>query len=184
MNSLVYRIFVEKKSIFNIESKETLRSFQENLNINSLEKVRVLNRYDISNLSEKDFNESIFKVFAEKNQDNVYFEKIDANGVVFGVEYLPGQFDQRSDSASQCLQIITGKEKPLVKHAKIIVLQGNLLDEEIKKIKEYYINPVDSREASLLKPLSLEIAYPEPPDVSICNGFILKNKDDLKNFIE
>lgn len=183
MNSLVYRIFVEKKSIFNIESKETLRSFQENLNINSLEKVRVLNRYDISNLSEKDFNESIFKVFAEKNQDNVYFEKIDANGVVFGVEYLPGQFDQRSDSASQCLQIITGKEKPLVKHAKIIVLQGNLLDEEIKKIKEYYINPVDSREASLLKPLSLEIAYPEPPDVSICKDFIDKNEKELEDFI-
>lgn len=184
MNSLVYRIFVEKKKVFNIESKETLRSFQENLNINSLEKVRVLNRYDISNLSEKDFNESIFKVFAEKNQDNVFFESINASGIVFGVEYLPGQFDQRSDSASQCLQIITGKEKPIVKHAKIIVLQGNLLDEEIKKIKDYYINPVDSREASLLKPLSLEIDYPEPPDVSICRGFIDKDEKELEEFIE
>ncbi|MDW7667842.1 MAG: phosphoribosylformylglycinamidine synthase, partial [Bacillota bacterium] len=119
MNSSVYRIFVEKKNIFNTESDTLINDFKKNLKIENLKKVRVLNRYDIAGLSKKNFEDSIFKVFAEKNQDNVYFEKIEYEGEIFGVEYLPGQFDQRSDSASQCLQIITGKEKPLVKYTQI-----------------------------------------------------------------
>ncbi len=184
MNSSVYRIFVEKKNVFNTESDTLINDFKKNLNIEKLKDLRVLNRYDIAGLTKKNFEDSIFKVFAEKNQDNVYFEKIDYEGEIFGVEYLPGQFDQRSDSASQCLQIITGKEKPLVKYTQIIILMGNLNQKEIKRIKDYYINPVDSREASLLKPLTLEIAYPEPPDVSICNGFTEYSTEELKKFIE
>ena len=183
MNSEVYRIFVEKKSIFNTENKNLLKDFKKNLNMTNLESIRLINRYDISNISKKEFEKSIYKVFAEKNQDDVFFEKINYSGNIFGVEYLPGQFDQRSDSASQCLQIITSKEKPLVKYAEIIILQGDLTPKEIKKIKNYYINPVDSREASLLKPLTLEMVYPEPPDVSICRGFSNYSSEQLEKFI-
>src|SRR6056297_1621105 len=129
-------------------------------------------------------NSEVYRIFVEKNQDDVFFEKINYSGNIFGVEYLPGQFDQRSDSASQCLQIITSKEKPLVKYAEIIVLQGDLTEKEIKKIKKYYINPVDSRESSLLKPLTLEMVYPEPPDVSICRGFLNYSSEELEKFIE
>src|SRR6056297_3174837 len=128
-------------------------------------------------------NSEVYRIFVEKNQDDVFFEKINYSGNIFGVEYLPGQFDQRSDSASQCLQIITSKEKPLVKYAEIIILQGDLTPKEIKKIKNYYINPVDSREASLLKPLTLEMVYPEPPDVSICRGFSNYSSEQLEKFI-
>jgi len=184
MNSLVYRVFVEKKNGFNIESRELLKNIEENLNISDLKDIRILNRYDVSNISKSDFENSIFKVFAEKNQDNIFIENFKTDGYIFGVEYLPGQFDQRADSASQCIQIITGKEKPIVKYAKIIVLKGNISKKEIEKIKDYYINPVDSREASLLKPLSIEEVYPEPPDVSICDGFILKTRNELETFIE
>src|SRR6056297_884647 len=184
MNSLVYRVFVEKKNGFNIESRELLKNIEENLNISDLKDIRILNRYDVSNISKSDFENSIFKVFAEKNQDNIFIENFITDGYIFGVEYLPGQFDQRADSASQCIQIITGKEKPIVKYAKIIVIKGNISKKEIEKIKDYYINPVDSREASLLKPLSIEEVYPEPPDVSICDGFILKTRNELETFIE
>src|SRR6056297_2023059 len=184
MNSEVYRIFVEKKSIFNTENKNLLKDFKKNLNMTNLESIRLINRYDISNISKKEFEKSIYKVFAEKNQDDVFFEKINYSGNIFGVEYLPGQFDQRSDSASQCLQIITEKEKPLVRYTQIIILTGDITKKEIKKIKDYYINPVDSREASLLKPLTLEIAYPEPPDVYICKGFLEYSIEELEKFIE
>ena len=131
MNFDVKRIFVEKKEGFNTEAINLLSSLKENLNIEKLNKVRILNRYTAAKLDEEDFKKCVNTVFSEPNQDMVYFEKLDLNGHVFAVEYLPGQYDQRADFAAQCVQIVTGKEKPLIKYAKVFVLEGDLSQEDI-----------------------------------------------------
>lgn len=187
MNSIVKRIFVEKKDGFNVEAKNLLYDLTENLNIKELTNLRIINRYDVSNISDEDFEKSITNIFSEPNQDIIYREHekfISDNEKLFAVEYLPGQYDQRADSAAECIIILTGKEKPPVKFARIIALSGNLTDDDLIKIKKYYINPVDSREASIIKPLNLDDNYKEPEDVISVEGFTNMNISELVAYKE
>ena len=181
MSFEVRRVYVEKKQGFEAEALKLKADFTENLQLNNLKNVRVLNRYDVSNLNDDDFQKAVKTVFSESNQDCVY-EEIDFGENVVAVEFLPGQYDQRADSAAQCIQIITGKEKPVVKYAKVIVLEGSMTKEEIEKIKEYYINPVDSREADLKKPDTLEEKYPEAAEVEVVENFINESEEGLEKF--
>ncbi|MDD3226207.1 MAG: phosphoribosylformylglycinamidine synthase [Tissierellia bacterium] len=181
MNFDVKRVFVEKRVGFNTEALNLLSSLKENLNIEKLNNLRILNRYTVSNIDDDDFKKSVNTVFSEPNQDTVYFEDVVLKGHVFAVEYLPGQYDQRADFAAQCMQIVTGKEKPSVKYAKVFVLEGELSKYDIDKIKNYYINPVDSREAQLAKPHSLNDEYPVADDVQTVN-FINKSKQELEEY--
>ena len=181
MGAQVRRIYVEKKPGFNTEAIRFMADFKENLSLNNLDHVRVLNRYDVSHIDEKDFQKSVRTVFSDPSQDEV-FEGIDITNNVFAVEYLPGQYDQRADSAAQCIQIITGKSKPPVKYARVLVLEGMLGREDVDKIKNYFINPVDSREAGLLKPDTLDEEYPEAEKVEIVENFINKSEKELEKF--
>lgn len=181
MSFEVRRVYVEKKQGFQAEALKLKDDFAENLQLNSLKNVRILNRYDVSNLNDDDFQKAVRTVFSESNQDYVY-EEIDFGENVVAVEYLPGQYDQRADSAAQCIQIITGKEKPVVKYAKVIVLDGDLTKEEVQKIKKYYINPVDSRQADLKKPTTLEEKYPEAAEVEVVENFINESEKGLEEF--
>jgi len=183
MNFDVKRVFVEKKQGFNTEAVNLMNNFKENLKLNKLNNVRILNRYDVSHISNEDFEKAVTTVFSEPNQDLVYLDYIDiAENKIFAVEYLPGQYDQRADSAAQCIQIVTGKEKPPVKYARVIVLEGVLSNEDFEKIKEYYINPVDSRVADLIKPDTLDEEYPEPDDVETIENFINKSKVEIEKY--
>ncbi len=182
MNREVRRIFVEKRSGFDIEAEHLCMELKQNLRINGLSKVRVINRYDISGVSDEDYRKAVELIFSEINVDDVNEEnfEIDTKDKVFAIEYLPGQYDQRADSAAQCIQIISEKERPTVKAAKVIVLSGDITDDEFCKVKSYCINPVDSREALLEKPASLEEIFDVPDEVSIIEGFIHKSIDDLE----
>lgn len=183
MNFDVKRVFVEKKLGFNTEALNLLNNFRENLQLENLKNLWILNRYDVSHISSEDFEKAVTNVFSEPNQDYVYLDKIDmSDNKIFAVEFLPGQYDQRADSAAQCIQIITGKEKPPVKYARVIVLAGQLSHEDVQKIKEYYINPVDSREAELEKPLTLDEEYPEPQDVVTVENFTYKSKEEIEDY--
>ena len=182
MNCDVKRVYAEKRLGFNTEAVNLFNNLKENINIDELKALRILNRYDVSNIDDDDFKRSVATVFTEPNQDIVYFENVDLNGHVFAVEYLPGQYDQRADFAAQCIQIVTGKEKPPVKYARVFVLTGNLSSEDIRKIKDYLINPVDSREAELIKPSTLDEDYPAAKDVEIVNNFINKSKEEIEEY--
>lgn len=183
MNLDVKRIFVEKKEGFNTESLNLFKSFKENLDLKDLCGVRIINRYDVSHISNEDFEKSISIVFSEPNQDKVIEEELNIpSSRFFAVELLPGQYDQRADSAAQCIQIVTGKEKPPVKYAKVIVLDGNISEENFEKIKHYYINLVDSREAELYKPKTLEENYQEPQDIKIVDNFTDKNQQEIIDY--
>jgi len=178
----VKRIIVEKKQGFNIEAQNLLYDLKHNLLIKNIENVRILNIYDIEGISEEDFNKSIKTVFSEPQTDIVYVENLDFNkeDFVFGVKYLPGQFDQRADSAAQCLQILTQKEKPFVKNIRLYIFKGKLKEQEKDRIKDYLINPVDSEEADLEKPKTLKITFNEPDNVQEVDDFIKMNETELK----
>ena len=181
---MVYRIFVEKKDGFNNEAKSLYSDITEFLGIKRLNKLRIFNRYDAENISEKIFNYSIKTVFSEPQLDNVYKELNINKAFVFATEYLPGQFDQRAESASQCIQIISQGKKPLIKTAKVYALYGNLTKKDIEEIKKYIINPVEMREANFLKPGTLKEKYKIPKTVKILKGFINLNDKELFNFIK
>ncbi|WP_288623800.1 phosphoribosylformylglycinamidine synthase [uncultured Brachyspira sp.] len=181
---MVYRIFVEKKDGFNNEAKSLYSDITEFLGIKRLNKLRIFNRYDAENISEKIFNYSIKTVFSEPQLDNVYKELNINKAFVFATEYLPGQFDQRAESASQCIQIISQGKKPLIKTAKIYALYGNLTKKDIEEIKKYIINPVEMREANFLKPGTLKEKYKIPKTVKILKGFINLKDKELFDFIK
>ena len=168
---MVYRIFVEKKPGQTHEADKLLKDVQEFLQISALESVRVINRYDVENIDEALFENAVRNVFSEPQVDNTYSE-LSAEGIVFAVEPLPGQFDQRADSAAQCIQIISQGERPLVRTAKVYVLTGALSDEELAAIRKYVINPVECREASLEKPETLVMQYEIPQSVATVEGFL------------
>ena len=183
---MVRRIYVQKKPGFDVEAKGILEDLKENLQIKGLEKVVILNRYDVSGVDEESYNKAKTTVFSEPQVDNYFDETytFDQNDKVFAVEYLPGQFDQRANSLEECLQIISGGERPTCKSAKVYILKGNLSDEEVKTIKNYLINSVDAREASLEKPETLEDKLVEPEDVQVVDGFIHMTDDDTEKFYE
>ncbi|NMM61330.1 phosphoribosylformylglycinamidine synthase [Clostridium sp. P21] len=186
MANCVKRIFVEKRAGFDVEAQKTLEDLRESLNINGLEGIRLINRYDIEGISEEEFEKSKHTIFSERTVDIVYEDKIevDERDKVFAVEYLPGQYDQRADSASQCVQILTQSEKPTILSAKVYIVSGNISDEEFGKIKNYCINNVDSREASLEKPETLEMEVEVPDSVEVLDGFIEMDDEKVKTFVE
>ena len=176
-------IFVEKKEGFNVEGKSLLEDFKTNLRVESLENVRVVNKYILGKVNEEDYKKSLYSIFSEKTVDNLYEEKIpmDNEEIAFAVEYLPGQYDQRADSASECYALLTAGERIEVKTAKVIILKGNLKEEEVQKIKHYYINPVDSREVDVYSKELLS-GLEDPADVEIINGFIQKNDEEIASY--
>ncbi|EOU1504148.1 phosphoribosylformylglycinamidine synthase [Clostridium perfringens] len=176
-------VFVEKKAGFNVESQILLKDFKDNLGIEALEDIRVLNKYILGDMEEEQYLRTVNTILSEAPVDRVYEEnfEIGQDEIAFGVEYLPGQYDQRADSASECIMLLTEEEKIPVKSSKVIILKGNLNEEEIKEIKSYYINPVDSREVSPLSKV-LEENLEEPNEVEVLNGFLDLNEEGLKNF--
>ena len=161
---MVTRVFVEKKQGFNIEAQQMLADLKGNLGLRGLEEVRILNRYDVSGLSEEQFGAAARTILSEPTMDAVYGEDFRLPGEyqVFAMEYLPGQYDQRADSAAQCVQLLTQGERPAVATAKVIGLKGQVSAEEFEKVKHYLINPVESREASMEKPATLEMQADVP----------------------
>ncbi|MBP2653199.1 MAG: purL [Firmicutes bacterium] len=186
MPKQVKRVFVEKKSGFDVEANGLYAEFRQNLGIKGLTAVRLINRYDVELESESEYVLARNTIFAEPNVDDVYDEVLPscAAGRIFAMEYLPGQYDQRADSAAQCIQMLTQKERPEVATAKVVILRGEISDDEFAKIKGYLINPVESREASLAKPTTLDMTTERPPDVDIIDGFISKSPADLRVLLE
>jgi phosphoribosylformylglycinamidine synthase len=178
----VKRIFVEKKSGFDVEANGLANEIHEHLRIQQIENVRIIYRYDIEGISDAIFEQARTTIFSEPPVDNVYDEEIliDANDKYFAIEYLPGQYDQRADSAAQCIQILTQGERPEVKNAKLIILSGKITAHDVDRIKKYVINPVESHEANLEKPKTLKDELISPPDVEIIENFILMNDSELQ----
>ena len=180
---MVYRVYVEKKAELAGEAKSALSDIRGLLGITSLENIRVLNRYDVENIEEALFESCKGTVFSEPQLDIVTSE-LDSDGAyVFAVEYLPGQFDQRADSAAQCIQIISEGERPTVRTAKIYRLYGDLSEDEIARIKKYVINPVECREATMELPATLKPVYEIPTEVATLDGFIDLDKEGLAAMI-
>ena len=182
----VRRIYVEKKQPYAVHAKELKEEVKRYLGIKSINNVRVLIRYDVENLSDATYKQALGTVFSEPPVDNCYeneFKK--ANGsFVFSVEYLPGQFDQRADSAEQYVKLLNEKENPVIRSATTYVFEGDIDDQDKEKIKEYCINPVDSREASENIPETLVQEFDEPADVAIFDGFRQMSEDELKKLYE
>ena len=180
---MVYRIYVEKKKGLAGEADALLNEINNILSIRSLTALRILNRYDVENIDKELFDYAVKNVFSEPQIDNVSEELPQDDAYVFAVEYLPGQFDQRADSAAQCIQIISQKERPLVRTAKVYMLYGSLTVAEIMEIKKHVINPVEAREASLEKADTLKIDYAVPTEVRTLDGFLELDKEGLENFV-
>ena len=178
-------IYVEKKKGFDVEAKSLLNDFKRNLRIEKLNGVRLINKYTLGEVKEEYYKQALNTIFSEPTVDNVYEEEfpLGKEDYAFGVEFLPGQYDMRADSASQCFQLLTTEDKVDVKSSKIVVLQGDLSNEDINKIKAYYINPVDSKEVDIN---NRELSSPttSPQDVQILKGFTDKNVEELENFIK
>lgn len=181
----IKRIFVEKKREFDIESKKLYEDLKQNLGIVGLTDVRMLIRYDIQGLSEEQYGQVRNVIFADPSVDVVYDEEFDIepDSKVFAIEYLQGQYDQRADLVAQSIQLLTNGDKPLVRVARFIVLRGDISERDFKKIKEYCINPVEAREASLEKPSSLEMEVEIPEDVKSIDGFIDMSPSELQKFM-
>ncbi len=181
----VRRIYVEKKAPFAVKAKELHEELKNYLGIN-VDSVRVFIRYDVENISDEVFAKACKTVFSEPPVDDLYEETIEvpANGKVFSVEFLPGQFDQRADSAVQCVQFLNENEDPIIKTAVTYLIEGNITEEEFAKIKSYCINPVDSRETDMVKPETLITVFEEPADVSVFDGFKDMAEGELHNLYD
>ncbi len=180
---MVYRVYVEKKAGHTHEADSLLKEVRDFLQIPALESVRVLNRYDVEQIDEALFRYAVSTVFSEPQVDDVTYAVPDGQ-IVFAVEPLPGQFDQRADSAAQCIQILCQGDRPLVRSAKVYVLSGNLSDADIAAIKKYVINAVESREASLSMPETLVMEYAIPESVATVTGFIRMDETDLSALLD
>ena len=181
---MVYRVFVEKKPGLDLEARALLNDARTLLGIQGLRQVRLLNRYDAEGLSEELFEEAIRTVFSEPQVDRVYAAPELGDATVFAVEYLPGQFDQRADSAAQCIQILSQGERPTVRSARVYALYGALTEKELSEIKKYVVNPVEAREASLEKPETLAADYEIPTRVRTLEGFRDLGPDALAAFVK
>ncbi len=181
---MVYRVYVEKKKELANEARALLSDIKELLMIDSVKDVRLLNRYDVENIEEELFIKAKNLVFSEPQLDIVSESPDLKADAVFAVEYLPGQFDQRADSAAQCIQIISKSERPLVHTARVYLIYGDLTENELAEIKKYVINPVEAREASLEKPMTLKMAYELPETVATLDGFCKLDKAGLADMIK
>ena len=181
---MVYRIFVEKKAELASEAKSLLSDAKNLLGIEKLENVRVLNRYDAENITQELFDYAVQTVFSEPQVDIATCEADLGNATVFAVEPLPGQFDQRADSAAQCIQILSQGDRPTVRSAKVYALYGDLTESDIEAVKHYVINAVESREASLHKPETLAVEYAAPETVATVTGFISMDEKALSELLD
>ena len=180
---MVYRVYVEKKKGQTHEADSLLREVRDFLQIHGLTSVRVLNRYDVEQIDEELFSYSVNTVFSEPQVDNVSYD-VPKGQVVFAVEPLPGQYDQRADSAAQCIQILSQGERPLVRTAKVYVLEGELSDADVIAIRKHVINPVECREASLLLPETLEMEVTIPDSVAVVDGFLDLDSNGLSDMVK
>ena len=180
---MVERIFVEKKPGLDNEARALLNDARNLLGITALERVRLLNRYDVENLSPELFDYAVRTVFSEPQLDIACREPELTGATVFAVEYLPGQFDQRADSAAQCIQILSQGDRPAIRTARVYALYGKLTDAELAEVKKYVINPVEAREASLEKPATLRIDYEIPTTVATETGFTALSREELADMI-
>ncbi|MCL2838724.1 MAG: phosphoribosylformylglycinamidine synthase [Oscillospiraceae bacterium] len=180
------RIFVEKREGFDVEAKALFADLSNNLQVNRLSGVRIINRYDVDGMNEAEFSNASTTIFSEPQVDKVYDEEIDlGDSRYFITEYLPGQYDQRADTAEQCAQMLVKEgARPNVKSAKVIVLRGTISDADFKRISEYCVNPVESRIAGKDKPLTLLDEINQPDNVAVLDGFISLNEAGLREFIE
>ena len=177
-------IYVEKKEGCNIEASQLLADIKENLGLTNLTGLRILNRYDVEDIADDVFEAASKTIFSEPPVDYIYNETFEMaeDETAFSMEYLPGQYDQRADSAMQCIQIISGDDKAVVASAKTYVLKGKLSTEDVEKIKHYCINPVDSREASMEKPATLKMDLTIPTTVETIEGFIDMDEKALLDY--
>lgn len=180
---MVYRIFTEKKKELAAEARALLNDINTLLQINSVTSLRVINRYDAENITKELFDYAVNTVFSEPLLDITYGELENDGASVFAVEYLPGQFDQRADSAAQCIQLISKGDRPLIRTAKVYMLYGDITAEELKAIKKYVINPVEAREAALEKPQTLVLKYNIPESVATLDGFTSLDNNGLAEFV-
>jgi phosphoribosylformylglycinamidine synthase len=180
----VIRVFVEKRPGFDIEAGHLLQDLQENLGLATAEHVRLFNRYDLSGLAKAEFTVARDTILSEPNVDEVYEEALpDLQGYhVFAMEYLPGQYDQRADSAAQCVQLLTQGERPQVRTAKVVAVKGALTDEEFARVQAYLVNPVESRVASMDKPQDLELRAERPADVQRVVGFTNWGEEEMRRY--
>ncbi len=181
---MVFRIFVEKKAGLAHEANGLYSELKNLVGIEGLTSVRVINRYDVENIDQALFNQAVNTVFSEPQLDDVYYELENTDGVIFAVEPLPGQFDQRADSAAQCIQLQSQGERPTVRSAKVYILGGNLTDNDVNTVKKYVINAVESREADLAKPETLAIDYAIPETVATVDGFISLDEKGLSDLLD
>ncbi len=180
---MVYRVYVEKKPGQTHEADGLLREIKDFLQISGIESVRVLNRYDVENIDEALFSYGVNTVFSEPQVDNVTYD-VPIGKMVFAVEPLPGQFDQRADSAAQCIQILGQCERPIIRSAKVYVLEGDLSEADVAAVKKHVINAVESREASLEKPETLAAQYAAPQSVAVVDGFIGLDDAGLRDLLD
>ncbi|MDY3981190.1 MAG: phosphoribosylformylglycinamidine synthase, partial [Paraeggerthella sp.] len=181
---MVSRVYVEKKPGFDVEAQQLAHELRSILGVEGLESVRLVNRYDVEGASDELFAQCVPTVFSEPQSDTATFELPQADGAhVFAVEYLPGQFDQRADSASECMQLISQGERPDVRSAKVYVLSGDLSNEDVEAIKQYVINPIEAREASLEERDTLKMEQPVPGMVETIEGFLDLDEAGLAAFI-
>lgn len=181
---MVRRIFVEKKKGFDVEARGLFQDISQSLNTKGLSGIRIINRYDVDGIDDATYNMARYTVFAEPAIDVAYDEEMPdiASAAFFAVEYLPGQYDQRADSAAQCIKLMNPAADSVVKFARIVVLEGNVSDNEFELIRDYCINPVDSRQAFLEKPDTLEMRTETPGDVEIIDGFTDMSEDELEQY--
>ncbi|MBQ4607702.1 MAG: phosphoribosylformylglycinamidine synthase, partial [Clostridia bacterium] len=182
---MVYRIYVEKREGLAVEADALLSDIHAFLGIQSVEALRLVNRYDVENITPELFEYARTTVFSEPQVDVTYTElPAAADDTVFAVEYLPGQYDQRADSAAQCIQIISQGNRPEVRTAKVYILSGKLTDEELAAVKKYVINPVEAREAGLEEKETLAAKYDVPADVEVMDGFLALDEEGLAGFVK
>ncbi len=186
MKSTVKRLFVEKKKPYDVEAQGLLSDLVETLGIKSLEALKIVNRYDMEGISDTEYLMARNTIFSEPPVDFAYDEEysLPEGSRAFAVEYLPGQYDQRADSAAQCIQLLTQGERPDINAARVIVLNGKITDEELEAIKKYYINPVESREAGMEKPETLKTEVEQPENVTVIDGFTSKGPEQLSDLLK
>lgn len=180
----VRRVYAEKKADYAVAAKSLLSEIKSYLGIDTVTGVRVLIRYDVENISDETYQKALRTVFCEPPVDDLYEETFPCEGQVFSVEFLPGQFDQRADSAEQCIKLLREDEEAVVRTATTYVIEGDVSGEQMEAIKKHCINPVDSRETGMEKPDTLTDVYEEPADVMIFDGFIEESEEDLKKLYD
>ena len=181
----VFRCYVEKKAPFAVEAAGVFADIKTALRTDRITGVRVLNRYDLENIAPEDFAMARRNILSEPQLDDVYdgMPPVAPGDRVFAVEYLPGQFDQRADSAAQCIQISTCKERPVVRTARVYILSGEIDDDMLQKAKDTLINPVEAREAALEKPDTIDRKYEAPAPVAVLEGFTALGEAALEAFV-